>query len=346
MFVFTRFSYHRKEEPRQVNRKNLNDAAILMAVRNEEQNLKFNLNSIISQKPSGFELLIVDDHSQDGSFEFLEGLKESTPCLSIFKSENSEGKKQALSFGINKTKHEFIVMTDADCIAASDKWMQLMVDGFENDKIEIVLGYSPYSGKGLLAGFIRFETFMTAIQYFSYALAGMSYMGVGRNIAFRKSLFMRNNGFDRHLDVKSGSDDLFINETSNSGNVSVQYDPDSFIYTFPSGNIFDFLRQKARHISTSFRYKFYHKFLLGLFSFTHIVFYFLIIYAFITGYLKIAFLFLVIRYIILYLTSYGAFLKLKEKDLMIWLPVFDFLMFIYYISLSFFYYFYPKNRWK
>ncbi|MBK7095782.1 MAG: glycosyltransferase [Saprospiraceae bacterium] len=346
IFIFSRFSYHRIDETKEANQIDLNNTVILISAKNEAQNLKRNLSSFIDQKPLGFELLIVDDHSTDGTYTFLEESGKSISYLKTLRSENDEGKKQALNFGIEKTDREFIAMTDADCYAVSDKWLNLMVSGFNSNNTDIVLGYSPYVGNGLLTSFIRFETFMTALQYFSYALAGIPYMGVGRNMAFRKSFFLKNNRFDNHLDIKSGSDDLFINETSKPKNIFIQYDPDSFIYTYPDERVFDFFRQKSRHISTSFRYKLIHKFLLGLYSFSHIGFYLLIIYSVFIGNINIVLLFLVIRYTTLYIASFGAFSKLKEKDLLIWLPVLDFLMFIYYISLSFFYYFYPKNRWK
>jgi glycosyltransferase involved in cell wall biosynthesis len=346
IFIFSRFSYHIKDETKKGNQIYLNNAVVLISARNEAQNLQLNLGSFIDQKPLGFELMIVDDHSTDSTFEFLEESGKSIPYLKVLRSENDEGKKQALNFGIEKTDCEFIVLTDADCYAVSDKWLKLMVSGFNKNDTDIVLGYSPYVGKGLLTGFIRFETFMTALQYFSYALAGIPYMGVGRNMSFRKSFFLKKNGFDKHLDIKSGSDDLFINETSNPKNISIQYDPDSFIYSYPNRTVFDFLRQKSRHISTSFRYKLIHRILLGFYSFSHIGFYLLLIFTVFKGYLNIALIFLLIRYLTLYLTSSGAFLKLKEKDLLKYLPVHDFLMFIYYIVLSFFYYFYPKNKWK
>ena len=347
IFIFSRFSFHKAKNTGVIDNNGLiNNATILISAKNEEQNLKRNLITFIDQKPSGFELLIVDDHSHDSSIEYLEKQKFKYNELKIIKNKYNEGKKQALSFGISKTNNEYIALTDADCYAASDKWLQLMISGFNDDASDIILGYSPYIGKGFLISFIRFETFQAALQYFSYALAGMPYMGVGRNMAIRKSTFLKNKGYENQMDIKSGSDDLLVSEAARSGNISLQYDPDSFVYTHPVSNFFDFFRQKSRHISTSFRYKFKHRMLLGLYAFSHIAFYSSLIICLINQNFTYPILILLVRYVIIYFCSFRAFIRLKEVDLMVWLPVFDFLMFIYYILLSFFYYFYPKNRWK
>jgi hypothetical protein len=259
-------------------------------------------------------------------------------------SKSSSGKKYALSQAINNTNKEYLVLTDADCYVNSEYWLQKMISKFD-DNIDIVLGYSPYKGNGFLNKFIRFETFMAAMQYFSYALIGLPYMGVGRNMAIKSRFFIKNKGYESHLDLKSGNDDLFVNANASNGNTAIQIDSDTFVETEPPKSLFAFIKQKTRHVSTSFRYKNIHKLLLGLYSFSHIGFYIFLVIGFIYLPFLNVFAFWILRFTILIITSYRSFLKLKEKDLFWYLPILDFLMFIYYSFIGIYYFFAPKNKW-
>ncbi len=155
--------------------------------------------------------------------------------------------------------------------------MQKMQDGYDKG-IEVVLGYSPYKkGPGVLNKIIRFDTFHTALQYLSYALAGIPYMGVGRNLSYKKDVFLRNKGFSAINHVPGGDDDLFINKVATRENTAIVVDPDTFTVSEPKKTFGEWYRQKSRHYSTAKYYKPLHKFLLGLYSFTHILFYPLLI---------------------------------------------------------------------
>ena len=80
---------------------------------------------------------------------------------------------------------------------------------------QIILGYGKYiSEPGLLNKWIRTDTTYIAMQYLAMAIKGRPYMGVGRNMAYRKSLFFERKGFASHLNLASGDDDLFVNENA------------------------------------------------------------------------------------------------------------------------------------
>jgi hypothetical protein len=111
---------------------------------------------------------------------------------------------------------------------------------------------------------IRFETAFIAMQYISLTRMGKPYMGVGRNLSYKKDLFFRNRGFASHLKVKSGDDDLFINEVSTAKNTAVEIHPDSFTWSIPEKSFRDWLRQKKRHLTTSKFYQQSSKRILGL----------------------------------------------------------------------------------
>jgi hypothetical protein len=138
---------------------------------------------------------------------------------------------------------------------------------------EIVLGFSPYfPEKTTLNKFIRYETLLTAVQYFGLALYGMPYMGVGRNLMYRKSLFFKNRGFAKHTNILGGDDDLFMNDVANEQNTAICLDEASFMYSIPKHSWQDWYRQKTRHISVSKHYKTNHKLTLGIIASSQILF--------------------------------------------------------------------------
>ena len=176
--------------------------------------------------------IVVNDASTDDTKEVLKAYQYIFPHLRIAQAvyhapARLAVKKYALEQGIAAAQYDILLLTDADCQPASPHWLSRMVAPF-NDTVEIVLGYGPYTRKrGFLNAFIRYETMYTAIQYFSFALAGMPYMGVGRNLAYRKSLFEKTGGLTAHRHILSGDDDLFVNSAINKKNFSIVLHPDS-----------------------------------------------------------------------------------------------------------------------
>jgi len=342
VIVFSRFSiYKNNKNSKECNK--IKDSAILISIKDEQQNIKKNFKSFLEQKPDEFDFVVVDDYSEDNSIEIL----YQAPFhgrIKVLVNKSKPGKKQALSYAISQIDKEYLLLTDADCYVKSQSWADKMINSFD-ENTSIVLGYSPYTGNSLLEKFIRFETFMAALQYFSYYLKGIPYMGVGRNMAIRRSFFIKNGGYKTHMDIKSGNDDLFVSENANSKNTNIQIDPDTFVYTAPPKTLREFIKQKTRHFSTSFRYKTIHKLMLGFYSLSHIGFYIALISSFVFMPFYIGIIFWILRILILYISSYNSFKKLKEQDLLLFLPVFDFLMFIYYTYMGIYYFFAPKNKW-
>jgi len=198
---------------------------------------------------------------------------------------------------------------------------------FSNNK-QIVLGYGSYKKeKTLLNKLIRYETLLTAIQYFGYAKVGLPYMGVGRNLAYTKSLFFEANGFINHMKIKSGDDDLFVNQIANKKNTAICFDPDSLTTSIPKTNFKDWINQKKRHISTAKYYKPIHKFLLGLYYTSQFLFLILSLILILLAVKPIVVLSLIIiRYLFYYLILYSSAKKLQEKDLIVFGLFFEFLL--------------------
>lgn len=238
---------------------NLPGVSVIICAKNELSRLQKNLNAILEQKYPNFELVIVDDASWDGTSKMLEQLEKRNSKVKVVTNtlnENGHGKKMALTLGIKAAKNEILLMTDADCEPVSDLWILNMVQPYlRNDKIAVVLGLSPVQKlKGLLNVLIRYDHLRTILSYAGWAAKGVPYMGVGRNLSYKKSLFFKNSGFKSHYMLQSGDDDLFVNEVANKNNTALVLHPDGFVITEPKESITAWFWQKKRHYTTSSRY--------------------------------------------------------------------------------------------
>jgi hypothetical protein len=227
-----------------------------------------------------------------------------------------------------------VLLTDADCSPSSDYWIRDMAREFDDGK-EIVLGYAPYRKRpGFLNKFIRYETFIAALQYFSFALADIPYMGVGRNLAYRKQIFFDHNIYPKYLQLLSGDDDLLINAAANKINTAVQLNPSSFMFSEPKHTWDEYWHQKKRHVSTGRYYKLHHKLLLTLYSLTNILFYvFLILSLLYTNLLVETLVLTGTRMLIQGMVFRASMKKLGEQDLFFLFPVLDVLFLLYYVKL-------------
>lgn len=270
--VFSRLAFFK---PKPGEEKELPPVSVVICARNEYHNLVNNLPEIFAQDYPNFEVVIVNHASDDETSGYLKEIQIQHKNLKVVNIERDlnffKGKKFPLSMGIKSASNEILLLTDADCQPAGKNWITSMVQQYYPET-EIVLGYGPYEKKsGLLNLFIRFDTFMVALQYLSFALSGKPYMGVGRNLSYKRSMFFKNKGFTSHYKIPSGDDDLFINKVANRKNTRINIEPESYQFSRPKKTFSQWLDQKQRHLSTGKHYKFKFKFLLGLFSLSQIL---------------------------------------------------------------------------
>jgi len=348
LYFFGRVAFYR---PKNREQSQQHPVSVIICARDEDENLARHLPGILVQEyPSTHEVIVVNDNSLDDSKYILAELKKTFKKLQVIdltqEAKLIAGKKYPLSIGIKEAKHEVMLLTDADCVPASENWIYKMQDVFNNG-VEIALGYGAYQKKpGFLNKVIRFETFHTALQYFGYALAGKPYMGVGRNLAYKRGLFIRNKGFSSINHIPSGDDDLFINQVANKHNTTVVLDPDAFTLSAPKETWKDWMRQKKRHYSTGKFYKTSHKFLLGLYTGSFFFFYPLFIASAIVFDWRFALIPLVIRLIVLAIIWNKAMKKLGEQDLFPLFILWDLWQFFYYLLFATSLWKKPRKTWN
>jgi glycosyltransferase involved in cell wall biosynthesis len=346
-WFFRRLAFY---SPTEKNQSQQHPVSVIICARDEAARLVTHLpGALVQTYPSTHEVIVVNHNSQDDTRFLLDEFKKTFKGLHIVNLEHEAigipGKKYPLSMGIKEARYEIVLLTDADCIPASEFWMQKMQDGYDNG-IEVVLGYSPYKkGSGVLNKLIRFDTFHTALQYLSYALAGQPYMGVGRNLSYKKDVFLRNKGFSAINHLPGGDDDLFINKVANKDNTAIVVDPDTFTLSEPKKTFGEWFRQKTRHHSAAKYYKPLHKFLLGLYAASHALFYPLLIISLFFDW-QAALSLYGVRLIVQGIVFQKSMRRLGEEDLFPWWWLLDIWMFPYYLIFSSAIWKKPRTSWK
>ncbi|MPM02434.1 hypothetical protein SDC9_48683 [bioreactor metagenome] len=327
---FRKFAFFKTPAP-SMKIKQLPPVSIVIAAKNEYLNIRENLPFLLNQDYPEFEILVVDDHSQDDTWDLLCAFRIHNPHLRTIRLTDSvvvcEGKKFPLSVGIKEARYSHLLLTDADCRPTGPNWIRIMMEQYNPD-VQIVAGYGKYyRRKSLLNMLIRFDTVRIAMQYFSAALSHFPYMGVGRNLSYKKELFFSGNGFTHHYDLSSGDDDLFISEHAERRNTAICVDPGAFTWSEPKHGFAAWWNQKRRHLTTGNRYRFKHKIWLGLYQFNLLIFPVLAALLLTFQYQLIAVGSIVlIKWITQWIIFSGATKKLKEKKILLISPVFETIM--------------------
>jgi glycosyltransferase involved in cell wall biosynthesis len=255
--------------------------SVIVCARNAAQLLIKNLPPLLKQQYAGtWEVVVVDDASEDETPVVLQSFATRYPQLRVVRVEEKKfaGKKFALEQGIRSARFENLLFTDADCTPNSPQWLSLVSDKLlKKSATQIVLGHGPFrSRSGWMNAWSRFENTHVALQYLALASAGFPYMGVGRNLAWKKSIFNQIGGFEKHKDVVSGDDDLLVNTVATKKNTVVCMYPESFMVSEAPVDWHSWLQQKQRHLRSGHHYRPGHKMLLTILALSHVLHYFCI----------------------------------------------------------------------
>ncbi len=331
-WIFFAISLNKISNAKQSINGNTEKVSIIISLKNEAENITSNFESWITSLKEYDELILVDDFSSDDSFNIVSEKADLYPQVKTIRcSKDRPGKKQALIEGIAAAQNEIILLTDADCVPGQ-QWRTSMVSQLD-ENIDLVLGYAPFFKRsGWLNRFQRFECLHTAIQYLSYAKSGHPYMGVGRNLLYRKHIFEPSIFSKQNL--ASGDDDLLVSAKANSKNTSICIHPDAFVYSTAPISYKSFIRQKTRHISSSTSYKVKTQFFLALYASTQILSNISFLILLLTCCFWLSLIAFGIKQLCILFTLFKASRILSEEDLPAFTPFLDLGLSIYYLLLS------------
>lgn len=347
LFIFSRLAFFKTphslpytKTSSSENKLPLDDSAsddkisVIICARNEAQNLRKNLPLILKQNyPSQFEVIVVNDASTDDTCDVLNDFIKTYTHIKVvhITDKKIKGKKGALAAGIEAARFDWLLLTDADCYPLSNNWIFDIKKGVNTKGIG--LAYAPYEKRdGFLNKFIRFETVWTATQYMGFALAGEPYMGVGRNLIYKKNLYFKAGGFQKHEHIASGDDDLFINSVVSKKNFKIILEPSTFMYSEPKTQWKAYFTQKNRHLSTSTSYILKHKIMLGMLSASHFLFFVTAFWLVALNFSTIFVLILIVVRTLVVWYFYGKILrKFHESDLIYLIPLLDVVYLLFYV---------------
>lgn len=196
--------------------------SIIIVTCNQGSLLRRNLPFVLEQDYPAYEVIVVNDNSNDDTAEILESLKQHYPHLrTTFTSDSARRishRKLALTLGIKGARGEWVVFTEPQCCPAGNKWLRALTEPIigtsHNQKaVDAVVGYTRMEHSGGFASTVRVaENMLRNVRLLCSALTHTAYMGYGSNLAYKRELFFRNKGYSAHLNLERGDDDIFVNE--------------------------------------------------------------------------------------------------------------------------------------
>lgn len=335
LHFYTGIIRHKKRIKKQLiaTNKEQPPVSVVICAKNESENLAMFLPLVLEQNYPEYEVIVVNDGSTDETELLLKKLRERYPHLYCTympeKTEIISRKKLALTIGIKAAKNELLLLTDADCRPFSPFWIAEMVRSF-TPNTEFVLGYGAYlPEKGFLSHLISYDTLFIAMQYMGFAFRGTPYMGIGRNLGYRRETFFRNKGFAGTLHIASGDDDLLVNMAATSTNTNIVSVAAGVTQSIPKTTFRSWYHQKERHLTTAPLYNKRSKLMVsieplsrGLFYLTLIA---LLFFANPTVWITVGSLFL-LRYILQLIIINKTASQLKERSFYSTILIFDIIL--------------------
>jgi cellulose synthase/poly-beta-1,6-N-acetylglucosamine synthase-like glycosyltransferase len=263
--------------------------SILIAMKNESVNIQSLINSLrnLDYPADKFETILVDDNSDDNTFETCKKAIEDLPDFKLIKAEKKKmpGKKGALTVGLEHCAYENIALTDADC-TPQKKWLSAVSAALS--KFDVAFGASPLlPEKSFISRFASYESGKNQIFNFAALVFGIPVSATGRNFAYKKSSFAKTGGYEKTLETLSGDDDLFLREAYKKKlKVGFINGRDAAVISRAPKNSKEYFSQRARHVKTSHHYSTSQK----IFTAVYFLGDFLSTYAFILSGLNVAFL--------------------------------------------------------
>lgn len=242
--------------------------SVIIVAKDAVSDLQQNLPSVLEQDYPDYEVIVIYDRAdKDECEDVLKLLQDKYPHLYYTFIPDSaryiSHKKLGITMGIKASRYEWLVFTEPNSQPASNQWLRKLATNF-SDHTDIVLGYSNYEKtKGWFNRKITFDTLLNSMRYLGMAINGHPYMGCGRNLAYRKSLYYDQKGFTKHLNLQRGEDDLFINQVANGKNTQVETSPESIVRITAPHYKKSWKEDKLNYTMTSRYFKGVSRYLMG-----------------------------------------------------------------------------------
>lgn len=330
--VYGKFAFHRKKNALSLREIPL---SVVIVVRDNASQVLQTLPKFLEQQYPNYEIVIVNDRSPDEQSVFA--IKEYQKRFSNVKFidlrdavSTSRGRKMAVSMGIKCSSYGNIVITDPDCLPASEHWLSNLSQNIQGQK-KIVLGYSTYIKRRTpYNAFLHFDKLVGAVQYFSLALYNSTYRGDFSNIVFMRNLFYQQKGFTSFNHLQWGEEDIFIHNVATPTNTAIEYNPDSAII---SQNVPSYGYWRLHKISLFFTRKFNslkNRAILSSYNITNLLFYIFLVFAILMNITNPIFLYTtigiaVVRIASMYVVFGISAKKLNEKQIIPHLLFYDIL---------------------
>ncbi|RKY88379.1 hypothetical protein DRQ09_02950, partial [candidate division KSB1 bacterium] len=231
--------------------------SVIVPARNEENNIDDCVKHLINQDYPDFEIIIVNDRSEDRTELFARKYSQKFDNIHLINIKDIPSefspKKFAIKSGIEASNGEIILTTDADC-RPPKTWISSITKHFDK-KISLVIGFSPVllkkNSSSILSGILYID---------SLSLAGVSAGSIslnfpltcsGRNLAYRKNIFFEVHGFEGIEKAISGDDDLLLHKIAKIEKFNIRYatEKESRVPSFIDFNFSKFFSQRIRHAS-------------------------------------------------------------------------------------------------
>jgi cellulose synthase/poly-beta-1,6-N-acetylglucosamine synthase-like glycosyltransferase len=227
--------------------------SIVVACKNEEQNIERLLLTLKQQNHQNFELMLVNDHSTDNTEQIIENARPDFTQLLLINA-TGHGKKNAIKEGILKAKNELIITTDADC-APTMNWLETIISFQSQNKCDLIICPVNISSQG------SFFTRMQSLEFASLITSGAGAVGAGMpilcnaaNMAFTKKAWLESQS-DLCESEQSG-DDIFLLQSLKKKNGVINFlkSTASFVETNPAKSLKAFFKQRQRWAAKSTAY--------------------------------------------------------------------------------------------
>lgn len=311
LFVYRRpYLYELKRDKSAAMTENLPSFSVVIASKNESENLEKYLPRILEQDYPDFEVIVVNMGSTDETDVLLKALNQKyTNLYHTYvpaEAEDINEKKLALTIGIKAATKDVLLLTEAYCAPVSNHWIREFAREFATGK-DIVLGFCKLHIEKKLAmrKFILYDNMMQGLKYLSMAIRRKPFMGIGRNLAYRKALFFEEKGFSSVLNIEDGDDDLYINKIARKRKVGVVISPESMTESDVVNKFRTWRALKSKYLYTKQFYRGSSAFFFGFETFSKYMFYLAAIAGIVYGALfeeylliAIAAVFLLIRFFV------------------------------------------------